>query len=74
MAFADKSRDTAYKNDFARAAYDRLSVIVPKGDKDKIKIAAEAAGESLNAYIVGAIRDRMSGKKSKQNCDTNKVE
>ena len=61
MAFSDKSKDTAYKNDFARAAYDRISVIVPKGEREQIKSAADAAGESLNAYIVGAIRDRMGG-------------
>ena len=66
MAFSDKSKDTAYKNDFARAAYDRISVIVPKGDREQIKAAADAAGESLNAYIVGAIRDRMDGGESTQ--------
>ena len=63
MAFSDKSKDTAYKNDFARAAYDRISVIIPKGEREQIKSAADAAGESLNSYIVGAIRDRMYGGK-----------
>ena len=61
MAFSDKSKDTAYKNDFARAAYDRISVIIQKGGREQIKSAADAAGESLNSYIVGAIRDRMDG-------------
>ena len=64
MAFSDKSKDTAYKNDFARAAYDRISVIVPKGEREQIKSAADAAGESLSAYIVSAIRDRMDGGKT----------
>ena len=66
MAFSDKSKDTAYKNDFARSAYDRISVIIPKGEREQIKSAADAAGESLNSYIVGAIRDRMDGGKTMQ--------
>ena len=43
------------------ANVDRLSVVVPKGERDKIKAAAAAAGESVNAYIIAAIRARMSG-------------
>ena len=66
MAFSDKSKGTAYKNDFARAAYDRISVIIPKGEREQIKAAADSAGESMNAYIVRAIRDRMDGGESTQ--------
>lgn len=41
---------------------DRLSIIMPLGTRDEIKTAAAAAGEkSVNAYILGAIRARMSG-------------
>ena len=43
------------------ANVDRLSVVVPKGERDEIKAAAAAAGESVNAYIVAAIRARMGG-------------
>ena len=59
MAFSDKSKDTAYKNAFARAAYDRISVIIPKGGREQIKAAADSAGESINAYILDAVRQRM---------------
>ena len=59
MAFSDKSKDTAYKNDFARAAYDRISVIIPKGGREQIKAAADSAGQSINAYILDAVRQRM---------------
>ena len=40
-------------------AYDRIEITVPKGDKDKIKAAAEQAGESVNAFINTAIQERM---------------
>ncbi len=39
--------------------YDRIELVVPKGDKDKIKAAAERAGESVNAFINTAIQERM---------------
>ena len=51
---------------YEAANYDKVLVRLPKGEREQIKSAADAAGESLNAYIVGAIRDRMDGGKSKQ--------
>ena len=38
---------------------DRLSLALPKGAKDAIKAAADAAGESVNGYIRTAIDERM---------------
>jgi len=35
--------------------YDRLFITVPKGKKDEYKRKAEAAGKSLNQYIVERI-------------------
>ena len=51
---------------YEAANYDKVLVRLPKGERERIKSAADAAGESLNAYIVGAIRDRMDGGKSTQ--------
>ena len=41
------------------ANLDRLSLALPKGAKDAIKAAADAAGESVNGYIRTAIDERM---------------
>lgn len=38
---------------------DRVSIAMPKGKKDEIKLAATAAGESMNQYILSAINLRM---------------
>lgn len=38
------------------ANLDRISVALPKGDKDRIKAAAAAAGRSTNGYIVQLIQ------------------
>lgn len=39
---------------------DRIQLVVRSGEKDQIKAAAEAAGESLNRYIVSATKARMA--------------
>ena len=49
---------------YEAANYDKVLVRLPKGEREQIKYAADAAGESLNSYIVGAIRDRMDGGES----------
>lgn len=40
--------------------YDRIQVVVPKGEKDLIKAAADSAGESLSAYVATAVRQRIA--------------
>lgn len=41
------------------ANLDRLSVALPKGQREIIKSAAATAGESINKYIATAIAQRM---------------
>lgn len=41
------------------ANLDRVSIAMPKGKKDEIKLAAVASGESMNQYIIGAIEQRI---------------
>jgi len=38
---------------------DRIQLVVRAGEKDQIKAAAEAAGVSLNNYIISATKVRM---------------
>ena len=59
MAFKDKAREAAYKNDFSRMAYDRISITPSKDDGQEIRQAAAEAGQSVNAYILQAVKDRM---------------
>lgn len=48
---------------YESANYDKVLVRLPKGEREEIKEAADAVGESLNAYIVSAIRGRMEAEK-----------
>lgn len=41
------------------ANLDRISIAVPKGQKDVIKAHAEARGESVNGFINRAIEETM---------------
>ena len=53
---------TRASNKYIAKAYDRVNLILRKDgpqNKAAVQEAAESAGESLNAYIVGAIAQRM---------------
>ena len=50
---------TRANNKYNAKAYDRLAVQVYKGSREVIQAAAAKAGESTNAYITGAINQRM---------------
>jgi len=44
---------------YVRNNYDRMELIVPKGQKDIIKSHAEAMGESVNGFIIRAVDETM---------------
>jgi uncharacterized protein (DUF1778 family) len=49
----------SYQNSYNKEKYDRISLMLPKGEKDRIKTAAAAAGESVNEFINKAIKQRI---------------
>ena len=53
-----KAQQTAV-NKYVKKNSDRINVTLPKGQREIIKAAATAAGESVNGYIKKAIDDRM---------------
>lgn len=59
MAYKSKEDAMKYNNQFNRQKYDRIGLMVPKGQKEQIQAAASRQGQSLNAYIVGAVNERM---------------
>ena len=52
-------------NRYMAKAYDRISLIVPKGQKELIQAHAEAHGESTNGFINRAISETMERDKDK---------
>ena len=59
MAYKDKNQAVAYNNDYNRRTYDRLSVNPTKEEGQRIREHAAAAGESVQGYILDAVRERM---------------
>ena len=51
---------TKAQNKWIEKKYDRINLTVPKGDKEKIAQAAAAAGQSVNAFINEAIKEKMN--------------
>ena len=50
---------TRANNKYNAKAYDRVNLVVNKGQKDVIKAHADSAGESLNGFINRAIAETM---------------
>lgn len=48
------------KNRYNEKAYDRIFIVVPKGQKDVIRERAEERGQSINAFIIKAIEKEMN--------------
>ena len=46
-------------NKYMAKAYDRISVLVPKGQRAEIQEAAKRVGKSANRYIQDAIAAQM---------------
>ena len=48
-----------YRNGYNRKKYDRLSVMLPKGTRDKYRSFAQSMGKSLNALIIELLEKAM---------------
>ena len=56
-------RHKEYTSKYIADNYDTLKVRCKKGYKEEIKAAADQAGESVNTYIVEAVRRRIEEEK-----------
>ena len=56
---AKTKTSSAVKQRYNEKAYDRLAITIPKGKKNLVQQAAEAAGESVNSYVTRAVLMRM---------------
>lgn len=59
MSEARKAANKKWNDANLKEKYDRIQLVVPKGDKELIKAAADLANESVSAYIYAAVRQRM---------------
>lgn len=59
MSQARRDANKKWNDANLKERYDRVQLVLPKGEKEVIKAAADKSGCSLNAYVVEAIRQRM---------------
>lgn len=51
-------------NKYIKSNYDRINVTLPKGGRETLKAHAEALGESVNGFVVRAIKETMERDKA----------
>lgn len=52
-------------NKYNKKNYDRLAILVPKGQRDILRTHAESRGESLNGFVKRAIDETIERDKAK---------
>ena len=55
----DQNARTRASNKYNAKAYDRLNIVVPKGERERIKEYAASNGEGLNSYVYKLITADM---------------
>lgn len=56
---------TTYKNNYNREKYDRINLVLPKGQKSLLQWICNEMGISINDYIKTLIREDLRGGQSK---------
>lgn len=49
---------TKYQNEYKKKTYDRMELLVPKGEKAVIKEKAAAVGTSVNEFVYSAVKEK----------------
>ena len=52
---------TAYKNRHIKEHYDRINLVIPKGEKDRIKNVCSEMGASVNEYLYMLVCNDLAG-------------
>ena len=47
------------QNEYNKKNYERISSMLPAGEREKVRVAAESQNMSMNAYIIEAIKEKM---------------
>lgn len=64
MAYSNSQKEATAR--YNKKAYDRIDVIVPKGQRQIIKDFAASKGKSLNRFICDAIDAEMNKEKENE--------
>lgn len=64
MAFKEKEKELSYIAQYQKEKYDRITVMSPKGTKDKVKAAAVLKGMSSSEFVLYCINKELEEMKN----------
>ena len=59
MAFKEKEKELSYIAQYQKENYDRITVMSPKGTKEKVKAAATVRGLSASEFVLQCINKEL---------------
>ena len=59
MAFKEKEKSLSYIAQYQKENYDRITVMSPKGTKEKVKAAATVRGLSASEFVLQCINKEL---------------
>jgi uncharacterized protein (DUF1778 family) len=59
MAFKEKEKELSYIAQYQKEKYDRITVMSPKGTKEKVKAAATIRGMSSSEFVLHCINKEL---------------
>ena len=68
-----QNSSTKAKRRYNEKTYDRLTMNIKKGRKDELKTIATQQGQSLNAFILSAINEKIERLNSGDNLDLDEI-
>jgi len=59
MAFKEREKELSYIAQYQKDKYDRITVMSPKGTKEKVKAAATLKGMSSSEFVLNCINKEL---------------
>ena len=59
MAFKEREKELSYIAQYQKENYDRITVMSPKGTKEKVKAGATLNGMSVSEFVLNCINKEL---------------
>lgn len=60
MAYKDRSQMIKSVNAYNKMKYDRVTIMLPAGERERLKERARMHGESMNSYLLRLIQEDIA--------------
>ena len=64
MAFKEKEKELSYIAKYQKENYDRMTVMSPKGTKEKLKAAATLKNMTLSEFVLDCVTKELNKMKA----------